>query len=95
MGYDPGTVRIYSNDGSQLLWTCDSGGAIVPYTVTSTGVNGAGEYVYEGSETFLGLAKTIDATVPDFPVGTTFTPETEVGHNAVLYIVTTSGGAEQ
>lgn len=87
MGYEVGSVQIYSNDGTEWLWTCDSGGSGIDTLVVSDGAIGAGRYTYSGDKVFLGLAVSPNATSPDFAIGTTFNPWREVAEDAVLYIV--------
>ena len=89
MGYDAGSVGIYSNDGSVYFGNSGSGGSIVTYTVTSTGLDYG--YTYTGGSIFMGFATEPNATTPTYAIGTTFYPNTnppgESPANVKLYIV--------
>ena len=75
------TVKIYSNDGSTLLFTSSGTVPITDVqTVTETGVTlSNGEvYTYEGNKKFLGIAWDVNETTPDYPAGATFNYGTPV-----------------
>lgn len=75
------TVKIYSNDGSTLLFTSSGTVPITDVqTVTETGVTlSNGEvYTYEGNKKFLGIAWDVNKTTPNYPAGATFNYGTPV-----------------
>lgn len=77
-------VKIYSNDGSTLLFTSsETVGVAASQTVTETGITlSNGEvYIYEGNKKFLGIATTVNQITPDYAVGSTFS------YSAPIYIV--------
>ena len=84
------SVLVYSNNGETLL---DNRGLMTSGTliVTSTGYsyNNSPEYIYSGSSSFLGFAKSPNAIEPDYSAGDTidwYDPDYGYG-NVVLYII--------
>lgn len=88
-------TKIYSNDGSTVLFTssqryASGGGASA--TVTETGVtfpDGVSTtvletYTYSGDKKFLGISSSANATTPTYAIGDTFTLGVESGS---LYVV--------
>lgn len=88
-------TKIYSNDGSTVLFTssqryASGGGASA--TVTETGVtfpDGVSTtvletYTYSGNKKFLGISMSANATTPTYAIGDTFTLGVESGS---LYVV--------
>ena len=66
-----GYVKIYSNDGTTLLFTSTNYYSVTnTIAITETGATLINEtYTYSGSKKFLGLSKSVNATEPFFAVG--------------------------
>jgi len=90
-------TNIYNNSGGLLLWQgCLENNLTI--TVSSSGVSIScgdkftGQWSYNGTGTFLGLATSSGATTATYPVGTTFTTAQSTLN---LYIVDQGGAAEK
>lgn len=101
MGYEAPNIRIYSNDGSALLYYSGdytiiaSGGVSEPAAVTQNGLAFnktivTTDYTYYGDLTFLGFADSPNATEPIYTIGDTVKPSGEMR----LYIVEASSEEE-
>lgn len=67
-----GYVKIYSNDGTTLLFTSTNYYAVTDnFIVSETGVTiGSETYTYSGDKEFLGVTRTKNATEASYPIGT-------------------------
>lgn len=81
-------TKIYSNDGSTVLFTSSQSYATgngASATVTETGVTFPSEtYTYSGNKKFLGISSSANATTPKYAIGDAFTLGVESGS---LYVV--------
>ena len=86
MAYTSGTITIYSNDGSTVLYNDNSDTSLKELTITETGVTyDSYEYVYEGAKKFIGLSTEANATEPTYGIGDTYTCRQSTAE--VFYIV--------
>lgn len=85
------TIKLYNNSGKTELVSYPIGANDTIINVTQTGLYlstgyNATIYTYSGSGKFLGVSTTANKTIPDYPIGSTYSTSLGVG-NINLYLV--------